>query len=84
MTLTTRYQVTVLLFLLAIAGLLGIQRIIPTEKPRVMVLSQYEVEDELGYKWFVMQYLSNANVEQVNCNSFEQALEVKEYLGVKQ
>ena len=83
MTLTTRYQISVLLFLLAIAGILGANRLIPMEKPRVMVLSTFEVEDETGREWHVIDYLVNGHFEQVNCNSAEQAIKVREYLGVK-
>jgi len=83
MTLTTRYQITVLLFLLAINGLLLVNRLVPMGKPRVMVLATFEVEDETGREWHVIEYLVNGHVEQVNCNSAEQAIKVREYLGIK-
>lgn len=79
----TRYQFTILILVLSIASLLFLNFIWPTEKPRVMVLSTFEMKDELGKEWFCIEYLVNGSVEQVNCNSFEQAEAVRKYLGVK-
>lgn len=78
----TRYQFTLLILLISIAGLLLVNALMPS-KPRVMVLSTFEMEDELGKEWFCIEYLVNGSVEQVNCNSFEQAEAVRKYLGVK-
>lgn len=79
----TRYNFTMLFLVLAITGLLFINALLPTAKPKIMVLSTFEMEDELGKEWFVIEYLVNGHVEQVNCNSFEQAEKVRKYLGIK-
>jgi len=78
----SRYQFTMLFLVLSITGLLFINALMPV-KPKVMVLNTFEMEDELGKEWFIIEYLVNGNVEQVNCNSFEQAQAVRKYLGVK-
>jgi hypothetical protein len=78
----TRYQFVMLVGLLCIASLLALNIAFPEQK-NVMVLSTFEMEDELGKEWFIIEYLVNGHVEQVNCNSFEQSQEVRKYLGVK-
>jgi len=79
----TRYQLTMLVLVVAIIGLLFLNALVHIETPRVKVLSTFEMEDELGKEWFIIEYLVNGHVEQVNCNSFEQSQEVRKYLGVK-
>jgi len=78
----TRYQFTMLVLVLAIAGLLFTNALMPIRKD-VIVLRTFEATDELGYTWFCIKYMVNGKTDQVECGSLEQYEKVKAYLGVK-
>jgi len=82
MQMNNKGMAVLITFTGAIMILLAVALCFPV-KQKVMVLSTFQTVDELGYEWHVIEYLVDGHLEQVNCNSAEQAQRVRNYLGVK-
>jgi hypothetical protein len=79
-----KYTALVLAIVCALLLLILVSTVLPRKATKeVLVLSTFQTIDELGYEWYVIQYLADGNLEQVNCNSLEQVNKVKSYLGVE-